>query len=597
MLCPYCQTENRDDRETCYHCEKSISMLRVIVNKARHHYNMALEHAERGRIDQAISELQNCIDLDRSFTPAHVVLGTLLARKGEFESAREAWQNALALQPELEKAHGYIGRADQVEKSLPLLRAFQIVLAVALATIVVLVGMFIYLERPDPVYEGIRRAEDAYVEKQYGKTMSILNEILRAKEGNKSTLANAALLKAALESEMRQQIDFIQQLKFSEDYPEALKLISDLRENNPDDATSAAASVILKDIQFFYKQQIEEKYQQYLNQTITYAEAIETLEEFLNNTPDLPGREEFQGYIARVRAAEAERQLNDAQDRFMADHDVQTAISELQRVSAEFPGSAILPEKRIQIIDAVLSWMFDHFQELIDSNNFAAARGHLAEISSLARDFSDIVPLQGPVDAAINLLDDMERSARLEVAENLASDGDPAVAHEALLLLAVDDTLTTAEMLVVDGMIERLDRREKTTLVDKLKGMEKNHFDLSLSDTEASETLDQFEGWKADLSASDTATSVSALPLALATAAAVRLNNNDLATSLSERLNKAPGGKTYRETTAKLLKNLKKPEKKSEESEKNDSSKTRSAIVTKVEPTEKPRSTSSRRQR
>ena len=164
-------------------------------------------------------------------------------------------------------------------------------------------------------------------------------------------------------------------------------------------------------------------------------------------------------------------------------------------------------------------------------------------------------------------------------------------------MLAVDDTLTTAEMLVVDGMIERLDRREKTTLVDKLKGMEKNHFDLSLSDTEASETLDQFEGWKADLSASDTATSVSALPLALATAAAVRLNNNDLATSLSERLNKAPGGKTYRETTAKLLKNLKKPEKKSEESEKNDSSKTRSAIVTKVEPTEKPRSTSSRRQR
>lgn len=570
-------------------------MLRVIVNKARHHYNMALEHAERGRIDQAIGEMQNCIDLDRSFSPAHVVLGTLLAKKGEFENARKSWQNALALQPDLEKAHGYIGRADQVEKSLPLLRAFQIVLIVAVAIIVVLAGMFIYLERPDPAYEGVRLAETAYAEKQYGKTMSILNEIIRVGEGDKTTLANAALLKATLESEMRQQIDFIQQLKFSEDFPEALKMLADLRENQPDEATSAAAAVIRNDIQFFYQQQIEAKYQQYLNQTITYAEAIETLEEFVNNNPDLPGRNEFQSYIARVRSKEAERQLNDAQDRFMGDHDVQTAISELQRVSAEFPGVDILPEKRIQIIDSVLSWMFDHFQELIDSNNFAAARGHLTEINSLARDFSDIVPLQGPVDAAINLLDDMERSARLEVAENLASDGDPEVAQEALLLLAVDDTLTTAEMLVIDGMIERLARRTNVALIDKLKTLEESHFDLSLSDDDASATLDQFEQWSAALSETDTATSASALPLVLATAAAVHLNQNDLATSLSERLKKIPDSKSYQETATKLLKKLKKPETKSEESQKVDSDKTRSAIVEKAEPTATTRSTRRRR--
>ena len=34
MLCPYCQTENRDDREACYYCKKDLSMLRLIVNKA-----------------------------------------------------------------------------------------------------------------------------------------------------------------------------------------------------------------------------------------------------------------------------------------------------------------------------------------------------------------------------------------------------------------------------------------------------------------------------------------------------------------------------------------------------------------------------------
>lgn len=64
MICPFCNTENRDDQDVCYHCNKDLSMLRLIINKAKHHYNLALEHAERGRYYEAITELNNSIELD-----------------------------------------------------------------------------------------------------------------------------------------------------------------------------------------------------------------------------------------------------------------------------------------------------------------------------------------------------------------------------------------------------------------------------------------------------------------------------------------------------------------------------------------------------
>src|SRR6476661_8050077 len=100
MQCPFCHTENREDRERCYACDKDLSMLRLLVNKARHHYNDALEHAERNRNTEAIDELRNALDLDRRFTNAHVVLGTLYAKEGKYEEAKQCWSNALELNPE-----------------------------------------------------------------------------------------------------------------------------------------------------------------------------------------------------------------------------------------------------------------------------------------------------------------------------------------------------------------------------------------------------------------------------------------------------------------------------------------------------------------
>ena len=94
MICPFCQTENRDDRGECYYCEKDLGMLRLIVNKAKHHYNQGLEYAERGHIDDAIAEIQNALDLDGSLVEARLVLGSLHAKKEMYDKARACWSGS-----------------------------------------------------------------------------------------------------------------------------------------------------------------------------------------------------------------------------------------------------------------------------------------------------------------------------------------------------------------------------------------------------------------------------------------------------------------------------------------------------------------------
>ena len=81
MICPYCKTENRDDQESCYYCDKDLTMLRLIVNKAKHHYNLAVEHAERNRYHEAAAELRNSLDLDKNNVGTHVLLGTIYAKQ------------------------------------------------------------------------------------------------------------------------------------------------------------------------------------------------------------------------------------------------------------------------------------------------------------------------------------------------------------------------------------------------------------------------------------------------------------------------------------------------------------------------------------
>lgn len=125
MKCPHCQTENRPDRGICYHCEADISLLCTVVNKARNHFNTALELAGRNHNDQAIAELKSALELDSAFAQAWVVLGTLHAREGRKDQAVAIWTRALSLDPNLKKAHDYIGKVELMAEAEPRVRALR----------------------------------------------------------------------------------------------------------------------------------------------------------------------------------------------------------------------------------------------------------------------------------------------------------------------------------------------------------------------------------------------------------------------------------------------------------------------------------------
>lgn len=128
MRCPHCQTENRDDRVACYHCGRDLSMIRLITNKAKIHFNEAVEHAREGRLYEALGELNSALELNSRLVEAHVLRGSILGRLERVEEAREALDEALRLSPQAARAHRYLLELGQVERGIPLLRRLRVVL-------------------------------------------------------------------------------------------------------------------------------------------------------------------------------------------------------------------------------------------------------------------------------------------------------------------------------------------------------------------------------------------------------------------------------------------------------------------------------------
>ena len=157
MKCPYCTTENREDREACYHCGKDISMLRLIANKGRHHYNVALEHAERQRYSEALAELEHCLELDHSFVPAHVVMGTVYAKMEKFDEAERSWQTALSLDPSILKAHDYLDKSQIARQAVPLLRRLRWAVGLAVAAAALFAVLMAWHLRPTAEMKDLRR--------------------------------------------------------------------------------------------------------------------------------------------------------------------------------------------------------------------------------------------------------------------------------------------------------------------------------------------------------------------------------------------------------------------------------------------------------
>lgn len=116
-------------------------MLRLIINKAKQHYNNAVDKVAQKHHHEALGELDAALELDSQLVDAHVLRGTILARMERLDEAREAWERAISLDPQIGRAYKYVGQVAEVSGGAPVVRrARKAVLASAVVILICILG-------------------------------------------------------------------------------------------------------------------------------------------------------------------------------------------------------------------------------------------------------------------------------------------------------------------------------------------------------------------------------------------------------------------------------------------------------------------------
>jgi len=531
MECPHCLTDNREDRETCYVCGKDISTLRLVANKARQHYNDALEHAERGRISEAIGELKNALDLDSSLVNAHVVLGTLHAREGRFDEARESWKAALALNPEMERAHDYLERVESVQAALPTIATYRRIALLLLVVLAVVAGIAIYALRPEPGSAALNAANQFIENGQYVRAEAKLEQAtILAEPGSEISIAAKSLLHT-LNLDLQQRLRLIQDLKYRQLYPEALAAMAELEDAGPDAATSASLTTIRQDISYYYRNMISQLFAGYEQGDLDYATLHSEIDRFTALYPESPERDEILGYLERAEQMEIQTAMDELRRRFALDNNIQTAVEDLHQLSPRFPDSAAFNTARSAFIEEILSSLFNMFTGYLDDEDFVRASTLLGDIESLSNEFRSLVDvdISGAVELAWNVLRDARRQYQIQQIETLIAADELLSAEDALWEVLQEPDISSAEMAVLRSYWRRINRKDRLEELAAIRKDESRFYNLEISEEEASQTLQLYD----DLN-------VETLPrrqrvglLGVAAAAALRLDDEDLATSIS----------------------------------------------------------------
>lgn len=389
MICPYCHTDNRDDREACYHCSRDLTMLRVIVNKAKHHYNQALEFAERDRTDDAIHELQNTLDLDGSMINAHVVLGTLYAKKEEFDKAREHWNAALALDHRMQKAHDYLNKAGQAEVVFPMVRRLKTMntwLMIGLALVVVMWGVSsLVASRPAARVDQMSRALDRFSKIDPNSGASL--EELRKTSGDAGlppvVRETASNLARAIEQQQRSRLTEAH-AALAEGAPLlALRVANQL---NP--GSDKALSSELNQVRAQAEQQILARVDETAKAAATGAADMEKLRQAADEAlqvlgKDSPARKKIEATLARAEVSRAQYTLEQART-VAAGERVESVVPLMLKLRDNNPKLATQIDEIMRArLDSEVGHSASQIARTIDKGMLSEAREQVGELMAL----------------------------------------------------------------------------------------------------------------------------------------------------------------------------------------------------------------------
>lgn len=404
MLCPQCNTDNRDERATCYHCEQDLSMLRVVVNRAKNHYNNALEHAERDRLDEAIAELKHALELDSGFVSAWIVLGTLHARKEMFDEAREAWNRALALNPHLKKAHDYLDKSGSVARAVPTVRRLTLLSTGLLATVltlaVALVAIVFYFRRPDPGLTKIDRVIELTAQNRIGEAIDILEETSGSVLTSGASRRHARFMKEQLEGRISARLREASELAKAGSLEAALEALTEVEAGLPPETAAAECRRIHSIIARSAALAAGKEVARWESGEIDFAELGARLEHLCSLCESDAEGDRITAMLATARESFNERECARLKATIVKAEDLRTMAARI----AEAGGAA--PSCR------------EMFESILTSRLEAeAARAQAVFDSSLGRD--DPTAARGAIDQIRDLYADAGRRAPTELMETL----------------------------------------------------------------------------------------------------------------------------------------------------------------------------------
>ena len=361
-------------------------MLRLIVNKAKHHYNLAVEHAERNRFYEAITELQNSLDLNKNNVNARILLGTIHAKQKNLDKAIAEWETALAINPGSQKAFEYIIKAKAVEKALPVLKWFKYLMAGLAASIIVVLLLSFQIFRPDPSENLLKKAVSDYNRKQYGRAIANIDLFKRKYEG--STLTPLAdRLSDFIKHEIEGNKSEILENLYTKNYHQALEVSRRLADLNPDPGTLQFLKHIRDDAVFAIKKSLDQK----LNKVEEGDGGLEDVEKELQflatNYPNDPSLSLYRSRMEAIKHRDTqieERLLERELARILRISNLTRAINSLEGFNREHPEwsrKKNVPKKIRDLKETRLLEGISDIRAAIEQKQFPAASESLREIS------------------------------------------------------------------------------------------------------------------------------------------------------------------------------------------------------------------------
>ena len=196
--------------------------------------------------------MKNALDLDGSMDNAHVVLGTLYAKKEMFAEARESWSRALALNHNLDKAHEYLHKAEKAEYVYPAIHRFKMITAILglalLAVVIITTWLTVLVTRRDMnlerVHATVAKLKDS--DRNMSTVVADLSNIMHNKQATPVSHDLAEAIESHIQRDWQRRLNLATNASLAFNTYAAFQILDSVRQEDPTPEVSQSVNRLTK---------------------------------------------------------------------------------------------------------------------------------------------------------------------------------------------------------------------------------------------------------------------------------------------------------------------------------------------------------------